>query len=126
LRRGNESLSAVERAYLSAIRLAGSDPGAAARKLEALLDVFSDAELDRSAQQCLKLAAEQLEQLRARASELAAQQAEQLVRRLDAADQLQSTDPARANAIRRGIVELYGQEEWAESIVARARDALAP
>lgn len=120
LRGGVDSLDAVERAYLDASRLADTDPAAAVRKLHAFLNVFDDPAGDADTTRFVRLAREQLEQLTERANEIAATQLQTLQQRLDAADQLQGEDPKRADAIRRGIIELYQSALWARPAVERA------
>ena len=44
--------------------------------------------------------------------------------RLDAADALRKSEPERAKAMYRAVVELYGEKPWAADAVRRARDAL--
>lgn len=124
LQTNNKSLNPVQRAYLEATRLATNDPAAAARKLQALLNVFSGAKNNKDVEQCLKLAREQLKQLQASAKELSKTQLKELFEMLDRADQLQATKPDQAAAIRRGIIELFGGKLWAEPAVQRAHAAL--
>jgi hypothetical protein len=72
----------------------------------------------------LKLAGEQLDQLRARAEAVSNADLKVIEQRLDAADALSATDPEQAAAIRRGVVELYSEKPWAEHAVTRAKTAL--
>ena len=95
-------------------------------KLEALLEVFSVGQLTDSDHRCLKLAREQLGQLQAKNQGVATADLKEILRRLDDADQLSQDDPDRAQAVRRGVIELYGDKPWAESAVTRARAALQP
>ena len=44
--------------------------------------------------------------------------------RLNAADALRQSEPDRAEAMYRAIVELYGNKPWAADVVRRARNAL--
>jgi hypothetical protein len=48
-----------------------------------------------------------------------------LSERLDRADQLAASEPARARAIRKAVVELYQEKPWAAAAVNRARQALS-
>ena len=123
LRGGTEALGPVERAYVDATRLAESDPHAAMLKLGALLDVFSgtaEPEQSEADKRCLRLAREQLDSLQARLREVTVKDLLAIGDRLDEADSLDTSDPKRAAAIRRGVIELYGKSPWAESLVARA------
>jgi len=124
LRGGSDSLAPLERAYVEATRLAATNPRAAMAKLEALLVVFSSGKLAESDQRCLKLAREQLDQLQAKNEAVASADLKEIQRRLDDADRIAADDRERANAIRRGILELYADKLWAEPAVARARAAL--
>jgi hypothetical protein len=72
----------------------------------------------------LKLAGEQLDQLRARAEAVSHADLKVIEQRLDTADSLNATDPEQAAAIRRGVVELYSEKSWAEKVVTRAKTAL--
>jgi len=126
LRGGRDSLGLLERAYLEATQLAATNPRRAMAKLEALLEVFSVGQLTDSDHRCLKLAREQLGQLQAKNQGVATADLKEILRRLDDADQLSQDDPDRAQAVRRGVIELYGDKPWAESAVTRARAALQP
>lgn len=123
LRGGAALSSTVERAYLDATRLADAHPLAAATRLQALVDVYEGAALSDADQRCLQLAREQIEPLRAKAVEMAAVDLQLLEARLHEADTVAQEDPERAAAIRRGIVDLYGDQAWARAVVERARAA---
>jgi serine/threonine-protein kinase len=124
LRGGSETLGPIERAYVEATQLAAVNPQAAIVKLQALLNVFSGGEPSKSDQRCLKLAREQLDQLQARGQDVSAADLKAIQQRLDTADALSRDDPTQAAAIRRGIIELYGDKPWAEPAVSRARASL--
>jgi hypothetical protein len=47
-----------------------------------------------------------------------------LEERLKSADELRESDPERARAMYRAVVELYGDKPWAAEPVRRAREAL--
>jgi hypothetical protein len=122
--RSSEDLGPVERGYVLATNLLATDPVAATRQIEALLQVYGQAQLSDADQRCLELAREQLEEMRHQArgwveSELAA-----ITERLDAADRLQADRPQDAAAIRQGVVVLYAEKSWAAAAVARARQTL--
>jgi uncharacterized protein YPO0396 len=124
LRGGSESLGPIERVYIEATQLAATNPQKAAARLEALLNVYSGGAPSEAEQRCLKLAGEQLDQLRARAEAVSNADLKVIEQRLDAADSLSATDPEQAAAIRRGVVELYSEKSWAEHAVTRAKTAL--
>jgi eukaryotic-like serine/threonine-protein kinase len=124
LRGGSDSLGPLERAYVEATQLAETNPRAAVAKLEALLAVYSGGHPDDADQRCLRLASEQLGILQAKNETVAAADLKEIQRRLDDADQMSTSDPDRANAVRRGVIELYGDKPWAEPAVARARGGL--
>jgi hypothetical protein len=124
LRGGSDSLGPLERAYVEATQLATTNPRAAVAKLQALLVVFSGGQPSDSDRRCLKLASEQLDQLQAQNETVASADLKEIQRRLDQADEVAQDDPDRASAIRRGVIELYGDKPWAEPAVSRARTAL--
>ncbi|MBC7336387.1 MAG: hypothetical protein H5U01_08980, partial [Clostridia bacterium] len=44
--------------------------------------------------------------------------------RLNEADRIEKTQPELARSIREAVITLYGQKEWAQPYVERARQAL--
>jgi hypothetical protein len=131
----SESLLPVETAYLEAINSAKQDPSRAAAKLQALLDLFGPRTQQPGSKgrrmqqagptaQCLELARRRLKQLgeqidRSTSSDLPSIQA-----RLDRADELSSGDPEAARAMRRAVIEIYQNKDWAAPVVQRAKKAL--
>ena len=75
---------------------------------------------------CLILAQRRLAQLREEVKKRSAEQLSLLEDRLDAADALRKSDPERAEAMYRAVVELYAEKPWAADAVDRARKALKP
>ncbi|HUE74090.1 MAG TPA: serine/threonine-protein kinase [Pirellulaceae bacterium] len=127
-----ETLSPIEREYLLAMRQSTTDPAAALARFQALVDAFSgskelggSAEEQRTAEQCLELARQQIEQLRDSLAESIAAEKKLLAERLAAADELAGSDPAAANRIRQGIVALYDDKEWARELIQQAREKLS-
>jgi serine/threonine protein kinase len=122
---GGEDLTPVERAYLDAMSFVRLDPQLAATKLQAMVALY-----DRpgggmgTSDLCLVLAKRRIEQLRGDAGKQTAEQIALLRSRLDAADALRETQPLRAAAIYRAVVQLYADKPWAAEVVARARKAL--
>lgn len=120
----HKDLGPVERAYVNATRLAATDPVAAAQQLQAILDVYSEAELGDEDARCVDLAREQLDHLQADGREMFDTDLAAINQRLDAADALGVDQAERAQAIRRGVIALYGSLAWAQPAVQRARAAL--
>jgi serine/threonine-protein kinase len=125
-------LAPVERAYLEAVQLAATDPEAALAKYEALVAVFEgppdktlNAVQQRTSQQCIELARQQIERLRASIQKLNAEQRAAIRRQLERAENLSATDHAAAEKIWRGIITLYGEKGWAQELVEQARAKVA-
>ncbi len=121
-----ESATPVDRAYLEAQNYIKLNPEIAEERLAALVDLYSgDEQLPAKDQESLELARQKLDVLRGQIRDRAAADLRLLDRRLDAADQLENTDPAAARAIRAGVVKLYADKPWASAAVDRAVAALA-
>ncbi|QDU58485.1 serine/threonine-protein kinase [Aeoliella mucimassa] len=125
-------LNTAERLYLAAMRKLDADPVQAAKELEHLEQLFGqvgdegsqDAEQLERVAACVELARRQRALLEQR---LAAQHEDDLATlasRLDHAESLYESDPAQATAICTAVVELYGNDPWAEPMVRRARELL--
>jgi serine/threonine-protein kinase len=124
---GAESLEPIERAYLEAINYLRLDPGLGMAKLQAIVDLYAQPGRPLApSEQCLILAQRRLAALREDMKKHAGEQLTLLEDRLSAADALRQSDPKRANAMYRAIIELYAQEPWATEAVRRARAALPP
>ena len=129
--RAVQDLSPIERAYAQAIQLKSTDPDAARARLQALVDAFTgskqlaeDPEAQRRAERCLAAARAEIAELDESLRATIAAEKEQVAGRLAAADALEATDPAAADKIRRGIVTLYGDREWAAEMIEQARAKL--
>jgi serine/threonine-protein kinase len=131
----SESLLPVEMAYLEAINSAKRDPSKAAVKLQALLDLFGPHSPQAAAKgrrkeragptaQCLELARRRLKQINDQIDHSVPTQLALIQSRLDRADGLNATDPQAARAIRRAVIELYQDKDWAAPAVRRAKKAL--
>ena len=120
----NRALSPAERVCIDALRFEWSDPIVAAAKYRATIDLYGDADDDRS-RLCVELARRRLEQLVPRAEQLAAEQLAALGQQMRRADQFRQTDADRAAAIWRSIIELYADKPWADEVVQQARRQLA-
>lgn len=121
----SESLLPIERHYLEAIQDARLDPQQAVRKLEAILDLYNHRmEGSGPVGQCLELVRRRLERLREQVQQTAPHELALIQDRLSQAEELFRTDPARAEAMCRAVVELFADKPWAAAAVERARKHL--
>jgi serine/threonine-protein kinase len=126
------SLSPVERTYIGILVASPHDPEQTIEKLRAFIAVFQTApafaEVHRSAsgpvEMCVELARRRLKKLESDVEEMNVEQAQVLRLRLEKADDLEATDPIRAEEIRRGIIELYKDHRWAKELVDEAKQKL--
>jgi eukaryotic-like serine/threonine-protein kinase len=117
--------SPIERDYVEAIGMAGAAPQRAAAKLQAILNVYgATPNPSESTTQFLELARRKLGQLLEQSRRDAPDYLATIDRSLREAERLRSSDPAKAQAIWSGIVELYADKPWAAERVNRARSAL--
>jgi len=120
-----ESMLPIERAYLEAIGYARVNPEQCLIKLQALLDLYQySSDTGGPVGDCLLLARRRLAQLKQEIEKYAADQVDLIQSRLDEADKLVPTDPRRAAAMYRGIIELYSNKPWAADALQRAHAAL--
>jgi eukaryotic-like serine/threonine-protein kinase len=121
-----EKASLVDRAYLEAMSLSKLNPELAAQQLTALIALYdNDGGLLPADQESLALARQHLAQLQTQIEERARYDLQILQGRLDAANALESTDPAAARAMREAIIKLYSDKPWAAPVVERATADLA-
>ena len=121
-----ENLTPLERTYLDALSYAQSEPEKCAVKLQAVIDLFaSQSDSSLPSGNCIELARRHLKQLRQEMAAHAAEQLPFLLLRLDRADVLKSTDPKRAAAMYRAVIELYSAKSWAAPAIEAAKAALA-
>ena len=131
----SESLLPIETAYLEAINCAKLDPSRGAAKLQALVDLFGSrapqakskgrrTEQAGPTAQCLELARRKLKQLGEQIDRSTPIELGVLQSRLDTADELSARDPDAARAMRRAVIELYQDKDWAVPAVQRAKKAL--
>jgi len=129
------SLSPVERTYVSILTSSPNDPERMIGKLRAFIAVFQSvrtseesADLHRHTSGpvaiCVELARRRLKKIEQDVAEINAEQEQVVRRRLDEAADCNSTDPARAEGIRQGIIELYQNNRWAKDLVEEARKLL--
>jgi hypothetical protein len=120
-----KAASPIERDYVEAIGLAGTAPQRAAAKLQAMLDVYGAMpNPPESTTQFLELTRRKLAQLRDQSQRDAPDYLASIDRSLREAERLRAKDPAKAQAIWSGIVELYADKPWAAERVGRAQAAL--
>jgi serine/threonine-protein kinase len=125
---GSEELLPIERAYLEAVQLQPSDPGAALARFEALVAVYGgtpDPALSplqtKAVERCLRLARGQADRLQESVSKLEQEQRQAIQQQLERAAQLAQTDRQAAEQIWQGIATLYGDKAWAAELVEQAR-----
>jgi serine/threonine-protein kinase len=121
------SLLPVEQLYLQAVSGAESAPNEAVAKLQSIVDLYgpnAGKQEDTETAAVVRLAIRRLEALRAQVAEQRERQLESLKERLAAAAQLSETNPRRAAAMYRAIIELHANDAWAENVVAEARSRL--
>jgi eukaryotic-like serine/threonine-protein kinase len=112
----------VERAYLEAIDYTRNSPEQRVVKLQALIDLYQNpGETSAATGECVTLARRRLDELKKDIEKQAPEQLEIIQKRMDEADKLLSTDPKRAQAMYRAVVELYGDKPWAAESVRQAQ-----
>jgi serine/threonine-protein kinase len=123
---GSGNVLPIERDYLEAIQYAQLDPECGLKKLQSMVDLY-DQPGGRAGPtgEYLKLARKGLERLRDQIDKQAGAYDAVLHDRLEHAERLAATDPARARAMWRAIIALYAEKPWAEAVVRQARAALA-
>lgn len=141
-----KTLSPVERAYLEAVASIKTDPEKTIHKLRALIDLFSSdsvlldevrnapssEELNSDSPRqrytrtelCVEVARRRLKKLEKDIASVRESQMEKLRSRLEEAREMENFYPERADAIRRAIVELYGERGWATEIVEEAKNEM--
>ncbi len=120
-----EGVSLVEWTYLDALQTARTDPRQAIEKFTALIAVYRDEPSNSTAAACVELARKQRERLQQTLNQREEKYRRELERRLQTADVLEATDPAAAAEIWRGVIELYGNQPWAQAAVEQAKNRLA-
>ena len=119
-------LSPCERVYAEAVAISRTNPELGIAQLQALLALYEDRpERSGPTGACLELARRRLQRLQQELQEQVAGAVQVLEERLRRAEQLESSHPEAARAIRQAIVQLYGEKPWAGAVVARAKAALA-
>jgi serine/threonine-protein kinase len=133
------SLSPVERTYVGILTSSPTDPEQMIDQLRAFIAVFQtvrseeglaegSAELHRHTSSpvdiCVELARRRLIKLERDVAEINSEQTQVIRRRLDEAAEWDSTDPARAEGIRRGVITLHQNNRWARELVEEAKELL--
>jgi serine/threonine-protein kinase len=114
----------IEHDYAEATRDASNNPERAAAKLQALVDFYSQTPArSETTSRFLELSRRQLAHLLEQISQQTPAYLKLIDGNLSRADQLRTTDPAKARAIWSSIVELYAGKPWAADRVAKARAA---
>ncbi len=123
--RGGKPLHAAERVYAAAVGVAGADPARAADMLADLLALYPDVgDAEDVVKPFLVLAERKLADLREAIDLQASEQLPQLDERLRTARGMETVDLAKAAAMYRALVNLYGDEPWAHRVVATAQRRL--
>lgn len=125
-RRGIDSLSPVQIEFYSASQLATTDPSAAASRFQALVDAYEEIDLSLPDQDCIEAAKIQVQQLAEYNQAHYERTRRWIERALARSDQLRKTDPERADAVCRGLLELYRNESFADDLMEEARTRLQP
>lgn len=115
--------------FAEAMRVKSTDPVRSAELLQQLLILYpveglAAGELSEIQLNDLKLAQQELDNLRKLVQQQAQQQLPQLSERLAAAKRLESTAPAQSIAMYRALVKLYGDMPWAAPVVRQAEERL--
>ena len=120
-----ENLLPIERAYLEAINYLRLDPDRGMAKLQALVDLYGQhTDTSGPTGQCIELARRRLAQLHKELDRATADLQELVHDQLEEAQQVGASDPKRAAAMYRAILELFGDKPWAKQSVQKARGAL--
>ena len=133
----------VEALYLRAINTAQASPDEGIDLLESLVNLYAapatveagsdgvespeitDADTPEMRQAaCVLLAKREIVRLRDGLAKQTASQLAAIRERLAAAEEISDTEPQRAEAIYRAIIDLHGKDTWADEVVTEARRRL--
>ena len=115
------NLIPIERTYLDALNYAWLDPDLGAAKFQAMIDLYAGKEHSGPTWQCLELAKRRLALYHEKRDAQIREHLALIEKQLDEADAFRATDPRRAEAMERAVVELYQNKAWAVEAVARAK-----
>lgn len=119
-------LSPIESAYVEAINMAVFDPQRTIAKLQAIVDLYGNANLsNEDGAEFVEVARTDLAKLRDQLSSSVSHQCKLLESQLKRAKQLKAEDPEVARQICKSIILLYEDKSWAVDIVLQARRLLA-
>ncbi|MEX2138280.1 MAG: serine/threonine-protein kinase [Pirellulales bacterium] len=119
------SLLPIERDYIEAIHQIGMDPQRTVEELQALVALYSGADVtEQRVLQVLEVARRQLVRLEKQTRDQAPAYLDVIDRSLKRARALKAEDPAEAWAIWQSIVTLYGDKPWAAKRVEQAKEEL--
>jgi serine/threonine-protein kinase len=121
------SLLPAEQLYLQAAELADSDPAQAAMLFESLVNLYGpdvQGAKNEDIDAIVELARERLARLREEVAKLEKIRATALAERLATAEALAKTSPQQAAAMYRAVINVYGGDAWAGSMVEKARTRL--
>jgi len=124
----DESTSPLVREYLLANQVVEHDPPTALRRWQAIVQLYdtkTTTPLTAEEQQCLDLTKQKIARWQATVEKAQTAELAQLQERLALAKKLAATDQPQARAILEGILTLYADRAWAESITTQASQALA-
>jgi serine/threonine-protein kinase len=124
-RGGGAVVHPVEQVYADAIALTDVDPARAAGMLADLLALYPvPLDVDAAARPYRVLAERHLDKLRKLLERQAGEQFPKLQERLRTAIGLETADRAKAARMYEALINLYGDEPWAEAVVKEARTRL--
>jgi len=121
------SLLPVEQLYLRAAGMAEDSPDEALALFQSLIDLYGPSVGDgdnKDIAAIVQLAKQRLEGLHSDLTKLHERQLSALAERLEVAQQLSTTDSAKAAAMYRAIIDLHQSNTWANEVVAQARTRL--
>ncbi len=135
---GVQGTNPVEIIYRKALSVAENDPALGLERLHSLLALYDPTNQSAGADPLhseeagkdpnflwLVLARKQVEELTSRVQQQSVSQLPLLKKRFEMASRLQSTQPKRAAKMFQAIVDLYGNQPWAVTIVKSAKLMLA-
>jgi serine/threonine-protein kinase len=142
---GEAELLPAEQLYLRAVEMAQTSPDAAAGILQSLIDLYganatkapednstnstsakrNGDDLDERVRTVVQLAERRQKTLKDEIAKVQQVQLNDLRERLQTAKQLAQSDPERAAAMYRAILDLHANDAWAADIVREARSRLA-
>ncbi len=126
---GGAAAHPIAEVFGEAIRMREGDPTRAAALLEDLLVLYPTtgeqaAALDEDQRTHLLIAERELAKLRLQIDKRAADQMPAIRERARVARGLEDSSPEKAAAMYRALIDLYGNETWAEPVIDEARERL--